>query len=196
MTIYAHAICTLAEAKAWIMPDDVSTTYDATITNLINGVTDLIEDYCRTQIKARTLDTDETFDGNGECFHRTNNIPIITVTSISIENHTAPNVSPSANQVRIDYAAGIIWLLADVFANAYPQNCVVHYRGGYATVPAPVWQVCLDEVRRFYHLWSSNADAPAIASRSAQGETVTYVLEKGLSGDARARLQPYRNLAR
>jgi len=188
----AWAICTLAEVKTWL--GITESTYDNHLEYLINAVTDMIENHIGRRVIARHVDgtgTDivEIFSGDGSNFHYVDNPPIHDLTSIAIEDETAPNITPSADEVRWDATSGLVQLISRVFSVANPLNCTVTYEGGWTTAPVPIWQVCREEVKRLHKIRAENMEL--VLSISGQNETVSYVREKGLSEDAKAKLAPY-----
>lgn len=186
MTLYTYSICSLADAKAWLGITDG--TSDAVLTNLINVVTDLIEEFMGQYEVVRSATQTEKFNGDGATEYRVLHPPINTLTdmAIAIEGHTAPVVI-NTDQVRVDLEAGVVYLLQDSFAAGYPQNCSVTYKPGRTVARSIVWQVCLDEVKRCYK--DRDANREPIQSISVEGQSVTYYREMGLSEDAREKLR-------
>jgi hypothetical protein len=179
MTIYTHAVCTLAEAKEWMnMAADGS--QDAIIINLINVVTDWLElpHVVGRRIKKRdgaNADVTETFTGNGTPFHYVDSPPIAELKSITIENETAPNITLAANEVRYDPDSGRIDLIGRAFTPAWPRNCAIVYTAGWTTAPTPLWQFARVIIRRLYRRWGQQSDDVKAISTNLSGETVTYI---------------------
>jgi hypothetical protein len=194
-TLLAYAItgADLVEVKRWLNLSVADTGPDDVLTEIVNAVTELIENEVNRRVVVRTDAEAEVFSGDGSPYYRVLHPPISTLTAmtIAIENHTSPTVS-NTDQVRIDMATGEIWLLQDVFAAAYPRNCTVTYKGGWAlgSVPRPIWQVTRAEIARMYR--ERDRKSAEVQSVSAEGQTVTYFKEIGLTQDSRDKLARYK----
>jgi hypothetical protein len=194
-TLLAYAItgADLAEVKRWLNLDTAVTTPDDVLTEIVNAVTELIEDETNRRIVVRGTAEAEVFSGDGTPYYRVLHPPISTLTgmTIAIEDHTSPTVS-NDDQVRVDMDTGEIWLISDVFSQAYPRNCTVTYKGGWAlgSVPRPIWQVARAEIARMYR--ERDRKSEEVQSVSAEGQTVTYFKEIGLTQDSRDKLARYK----
>lgn len=195
-TLVAYAITgtDLVEAKRWLGLTVADATPDDLLTEIVNSVTELIEDYLHRRVVVRTTAEAEVFSGDGSPYYRVLHPPISTLTAmtIAIEGHTSPVVSDT-DEVRIDQDTGEIWLIADLFSDAYPRNCTVTYKGGWAlaSVPRPIWQAAREEIARMYRL--KDQKSAEIQSVSAEGQTVTYFKQLGLSEKSKTMLDPYVN---
>jgi hypothetical protein len=193
-TLLAYAItgADLLEVKRWLNLDATDASPDDCLTEIVNAVTELIEDYLHRRVVVRSTAEAEVFSGDGTPYYRVLHPPISTLTAmtIAIEDHVSPVVT-NDDQVRVNMDTGEIWLIADVFAAAYPLNCTISYKGGWAlaSVPRPIWQAAREEIARMYH--ERDRKSAEVQSVSSEGQTVTYFKALGLSDKSKSMLDPY-----
>jgi len=204
-TILDYAICTLAEVKLWLGIDTDDTGDDELITELINVVTNAIEDYLDRRVIVRSTAITEYFSGDGssECYVK--HPPIAELDSIYIEDVVTLDSTDCADtdQVRYNPTTGYIALLQYYFSAGYPRNCYRKYKGGWykkgntdgdggaeatPVVPLAIWQGCREEVKRLYKYKDRQETNISSKSYGVTGETIAYFQDKGLSEETKTKI--------
>lgn len=188
MAAYAYAIVTRDDFKTWMGISNTDT--DSIIDTISDGVTDWIENYCNRRIKARSADISETFDGDDTRTRFVDHPPINgDITTITVEGHN--DIDPTdTDEVRVNSATGEVTLLQDVFADTYPQNCLIEYNGGYSTVPGDMWLAAAKLMKLVYLMRDGNRELIKSVSNSVTGETTSY-FDSILTPDIRDVLDRY-----
>ena len=181
-SLNANAIISLADANLWIFGDANETTDNGLVRDLINEASTQIETRLRRKVIGQSIT--ETFDGNGDATFLTRYYPVISLTSISIEDESSPDVGET-DEVRVDLEKGKIYLLQTFFSSGNPQNCEIVYTAGFAAdidalladeVGSLIAQVCRELVKRAYKLRDRQAED--VESISAEGQTVKYLVDR------------------
>ena len=208
-SLVAYAICTLAEVKLWLGIATDETGDDELITELINVVTDAMEDYLDRRIIVRSDYITEYFDGDGDAVRYVEHRPIVDLDSIYIENVTTLDSDDCADtdQVRYDADTGKVTLIQYGFSAYYPRNCYIKYKGGWykkdntdgdddatltPTVPLAIWQACREEVKRLYKYKDRQETNISSKSYGVTGESISYFRDEGISEEARTKIDRWR----
>jgi len=156
--VCAHALVTLPELKIALGIALDTTTYDIALTHIINDVTDEIERICNGRRFASTAYTGERYNGNNEKFLFLRNYPIISVSSVTMDDETVTAASaytdydkywiePILNGSKYE---GVLFL--ENKWNKGDRNIVISYTGGYATIPGKLRRAAISLAKEYYHM--------------------------------------------
>lgn len=162
------SLCTLAYAQR---AEDLASIDSTRLQDLLDAATTMIEQYCDRTF-ASTAYTGKQ-DGTGAQWIYVDNPPIISFTSVVIEDPDGTTETILASQFRTDTTAGKIWFKDDnsssfVYFPCGFQNIQINYTGGYATIPAPVQQACLLVARALYAQSGGGWNAAAHSARMGE----------------------------
>lgn len=128
--------------------NELDTGPQTQVAALIEAATTWIEKYCNRTFRQTTY-TDEAHDGNGELFIYVKNSPIITLTTVTIQESSFSGSSTStdfaASKFDTKLATGKIKFKPGSFLSSGAshftegfQNVLIDYVGGFAQVPEPI----------------------------------------------------------
>ena len=199
MALYAHSIWDLANVKAWLDIDVGNDDHNNLLYELMNTLTDWIEDYIGRRVVVRTAAMVEYHNGDGTTYLQVDSPPINTLTEIYIEDYVTLDSTDCADtdKVRYDPDTGEITLIQHLFLKYYPRNVKITYKGGWASasVPMKIKQAFVHEMKRLWRYKQLSLEDVAQKSNRLTGETVQFTphyLRKGLSEEAKAMLEKYR----
>jgi hypothetical protein len=182
-------LTTLADVKAWLQTGQSAfpITDDALLTRLIGAASRFIESW----LNRRILQSDymEVRDGTGGNRLQFASFPVTAVISLTIDDVVVPP-SPSTR------TAGYVFSPTQLVVRGYrftqrPQNVVVVYTAGYATVPPEIAQACIELVALRYR---DRTRIGEVSRALGSGATAAYS-QKDLSEPVKAILQQYRAVA-
>src|SRR5689334_21311467 len=135
-------LCSIAELKAWL--PNMGNNDDATLQSLISNASLQVLQYIdRPHILASVLGSlAESYDGNDSDRLLPRQFPILSVSSVSIDNVPVPQ---SAGPV----AAGFLWDSRRILLRGYRfcrgvQNVQLSYTAGYSAVPLDLKQAAIE----------------------------------------------------
>jgi hypothetical protein len=135
-------LCTVAELKAWL--PNQGNNDDVTLQSLISNASLQVLQYLdRPHILASVLGTlTEVYDGNDSNRLLPHQFPIISVTSVSIDNVSIP-------QATTPVAAGFLWDTRRILLRGFRfccglQNVQVSYTAGFPSVPLDLKQAAIE----------------------------------------------------
>ncbi len=133
MALVSHALTTVARVKARI-PNISGSSFDTLFENIINGVTDFIENYCQRRFKETTY-TNQLYDGYNSTKQSKRSIilkqfPITDLSSVQFKTDDDSWNSYGTTEYVYDSENGIITKVSGNFAGGY-QNLRVTYDAGF-----------------------------------------------------------------
>lgn len=200
-TIDAGALTSVANLHRHLEIADATTTWDAILIDLINGVSAAIETYCCRKLKLQsTVSYTEYFDGQGGEAVTVKNRPITSVTSV----HDDPYQSYSADTLvdptsyTIYNNEGRIELINDDNRSIVSKglfydgknNVKVIYKAGYTTIPYDIEQAANKWVMKLFR----QREKEGIASERLGAYSVSYQDLKDIPADIKNMIDPYVNI--
>jgi hypothetical protein len=130
-------------------------TVDSTLLgNLNDTASQMIVNYCDTEFEASSTTT-EDLNGNGLDYIIVKNKPITTLTSVIITEDGGSTTTISSGNLQYEANTGIITFDQDnsssygLFPKGY-LNIRIAYAYGWATIPAPVQEACVQTMVQLY----------------------------------------------
>lgn len=163
----AGDLTTLVNVKSWL--GITSTTDDALLTRLITAESSYIQTWISRTIASTAYN--ETRSGSGTPIMVTAQYPIISVSSLKINENTIP-ATTSALVPGYMFLNRTITLIGYVFTNAN-MNVKIAYTAGYATTPPDIEQACIELVSIRYR----ERDRIGASSKSIGGESISYITD-------------------
>ena len=146
--LHSYALTSLADLKLFL--DITTSAKDDLLRLLINCTTDFIEKYCGRRFKS-TVYTNEEYDGTGTPDLPLNQYPIITFTTLSVNNYV-DNQDDWETVASTDYFVytneGMLKLISNTLQT--PQRYRATYTAGYATIPSDLEWACLKICAKTY----------------------------------------------
>jgi len=184
-------LCALADVTAWLQTgqNPFPAVDDALLSRLIAAASQFIQSWLQRQIAVG--DWIEIRDGNGGQRLAFANHPVSAVLSLSIDGLAIPPAPPAGG-----FGAGYVFTPTELALRGYvftrrPQNVVVTYTAGYASVPPDIAQACIALVCQRYR---ERTRIGEVSKALMSGETVTYS-QKDMSDDVTTLLTQYRAVA-
>lgn len=136
-------LTTLAYVKAYL--ELTVSTYDTLLTSLITAASYSILSYChRNSFKVNSYS--EYIDGAGDYTIDLGNVPVISITTITLEANEAVPEAIAGSSYILDTKRGRIRLKNTSTATRWFrqgfQNVLASYSAGYASIPADLQQAC------------------------------------------------------
>jgi len=172
MALDPYALITLVYAKRELSIAETETGMDALLTDLINAVSERVEQYCNRRFLRRSFV--EYKDGEGEDTVFADNPPI-TVHSLfdDLNNQYGSGTQISVDDFVVWEDEGRVVLDGDyVFADG-KKNVKLYYAGGFSSVPADIQHGVVLVVAQAYK--KAEGQQWNIASLSIGDKTVTHV---------------------
>lgn len=181
----------LADVKAWLQTgaSPFPSTDDALLSRLITAASGFIETWLhRPVLSADWLEIRDGSGGNRLAFA---NVPVTAVLSLTIDGLAIP---PAANNG--DFGPGYAFTATELVLRGFvfsrrPQNVVVTYTAGYASVPPDIAQACIELVCQRYRERSRTGE---VAKSRGTSETVTFS-QKDMPDSVKTLLSQYRAAA-
>jgi len=184
-------LTTLSDVKAWLQAGAAPfpATDDALLTRLITTASGYIETWLHRPVLS--ADWLEIRDGTGGQRLTFANIPVTAVLSLTIDGLTIPPAPPDGG-----FGPGYIFTATELALRGFvftrrPQNVIVTYTAGYATVPPDLAQACVELVCQRYKERSRIGE---VAKSRGTSETVTFS-QKDIGDDVKTILMQYRAAA-
>lgn len=162
----AGDLTTLANVKQYM--NITVTTDDSLLTRLVTEVSQYMQSWLNRTI-ASTVYTEKR-DGTGGYQMTLREYPIISITSLMIDNIVIP-AAADPTQTGYLFDKERIVLNGYQFTRSF-QNIVINYTAGYAATPFELEQVCIDMVSTAY----KTKDRIGVSSKTINGETVSFNL--------------------
>lgn len=140
-------------------------TDDILLQRLITSASDFIESWLNRTFAIATYT--DTRDGTGTNRMMSSNYPIISISSLTVNNVAVPASNGQTYGYMFD--KNRIWLIGATFPMG-TGNVSVTYSAGYATVPPAIEQGCIELVAQKYFL----KERIGVTSKVINGETVAY----------------------
>lgn len=176
-------LTTLANTKSWLSVS--SATDDALLSRLISAASDYIQTWLNRDIAMATYTSAR--DGNSGRRLMTKNYPVLSVTSVIIDQQIIPaSVNGGAGYV---FDSTSIMLIGGYQFTRGFQNVSVTYVAGYATTPNEIEQATIELVAMRY----KERDRIGQVSKSIGGETVTFS-QKDFSDSIETTLTNYKKV--
>lgn len=156
MPLSSNALTTLEAVKEYLKIDSSQTVDDSRLESLINACSSAIENFCRRSFKSQTY-TNEEYDGNNHRYISLYNYPVLSVSSVTINNTVIPN-----DEFVVKKKTGVLArktnnTLSGISYNRYnpiwPKgdvNILVTYTAGYDPIPPDLEHACILYVMSFY----------------------------------------------
>lgn len=158
-------LTTTAKVKSYLEITD--TSYDDEFDKIVSRASKFIQSQTHRQLVETTYE--ETIDGEGVKELYLSEYPVISVSSIVVDDTTVyDGSSQDGNDYYIYNDSGLI--IRDIAWEEDYQNIVVTYDAGYATIPGDLEQACIELVAFKYH----NKDYIGLKSHNLGGESVTF----------------------
>jgi uncharacterized phiE125 gp8 family phage protein len=183
VTIDPNALVSIDTVRRLVLddPDDVSK--DDVLTELINGCTGAIEDFCGRKFKQRTY-TDEQYSGSGGKVLYLKQYPVSSVTSVRVldddDNEETIEVTRKDLEAGMLYSPNSYWPKGDM-------NILASYTAGYGTIPSNLSLACALLVEFYYKL--SVADFSSVF-----GEGNVTIRPEAFPGKVKSLIGPYKRV--
>lgn len=185
-------LTTLSDVKAWLQTGQspFPSTDDSLLSRLITAASFFIESWLGRPVLS--ADWVEQRDGSGGRVMSFANFPVTAVLSLSIDGLAIPPAPADGS----GFGAGYSFTPTELALRGYvftrrPQNVVVTYTAGYASVPPDIAQACIELVCQRYRERTRIGEV----LRSLGGnETVRYS-QQDMSDSVKTLLSQYRAVA-
>ena len=152
VTLDPNALVGIETVRRLVLDDETDTSKDDILTELINGCTGAIEEFCSRRFKSRTY-TDETHSGNGGKTLCLKHYPVTAIASVRVldDNDEADEIVVT----RKDLDAGILYYPTGTSPACWPKgdlNILVTYTAGFETIPNNLSLACALAVEFYYKL--------------------------------------------
>lgn len=188
-------LTTLADVKAWLQVGAAPfpATDDSLLTRLIAAASGFIETWLHRPILS--ADWLEIRDGTGGQRLAFANIPVTAVLSLTIDGLAIPP-APPPGELGGGFGPGYMFTATELALRGFvftrrPQNVIVTYTAGYATVPPDLAQACIELVCQRYKERSRIGE---VAKSRGTSELVTFS-QKDIGDDVKTILMQYRAAA-
>jgi uncharacterized phiE125 gp8 family phage protein len=180
-----YAPFTMEQLRRWLRVSD--TSFDATLEEIGNAVTDEIERLTNRLYVQRTVS--EIRDGDGGRRLELRRYPVSAVTSFTVDD-----AAVAAADYDLDKEGGVIWLLNGKRLTRGERNVKVTYTAGYvlADVPAEVTRVAREMAKVIWDEWQ----AGVISAASVNVGPASYVVRPGWPYHVMAALEGLRREVR
>ncbi len=186
------ALISLADAKLFLKI--TASTEDVIVGDLVNQVSQFINDYCGHPLLQATYT--EFYDGDGTNELILRNFPVVSVTTIHddpLRVFGADTAKVVASDVMLEKGAGIVrlWNNGGYF-NRGEGNVKVVYVAGYALASVP-YSIQLAVRRLVAKIYRQSYQTPkdGVQTETQQDRTTTY-FDEPIPKDIALMLQPYR----
>lgn len=169
MDLVSYALVSVDNTKTFL--GITNHDYDDLIRQLINQATDFIESYCGGRRFASTVHTQQEFDGNGMYEINLRHFPVITFTTLDVNNATDNSddwETVTATEYWVNTDTGII-TKTSLFALG-KFNYRATYTAGYASIPYDLQYACMTLVSE---IWTKRK-AMGIKSESIGDHSITF----------------------
>lgn len=180
-------LTTLADVKAYLSPQLVTTADDTLLARLITAASQFIQSWLNRTIASAAYTDTRNGTGGTRLFLR--NRPVTAVSSLTIDGVavTASDPPPLAAGYLFDDSA--IYLVGGQCFSKGAQNIVIGYTAGFAATPPEIEQACIALVALRY----KERDRIGQASKNLGGEVVSFQ-QKDMPADVATLLDQYRNV--
>ncbi len=206
----AGDLVSLADVKSWM--NIASTTDDTLLSRLITSASNRIASYIQRNIGILSTAITETRNGSGTSMMMLKTWPVTAVASVSVGGVLVPQssngsagwyaatwdgVSYPIPEPYIMLTAGYSPLSGSVSMNRwngyFPEgagNVIFTYTAGFSTVPADLYQACIEMVAQAYQRRGSRLDLKSVSQAQ-----VNIGIIDGMTATTKEMLAPYRRVA-
>ena len=140
-----NSLTTLAEVKAWVQIETLTTTWDTILEKFIDSVSWQFNSFTKRRLKARDLT--EYYEGDGSCKFMSPEYPVNSITSLHIDSERSYGDDTLIDSDTYTFnKEGFITLDSSTFSDS-PQAIKLVYNVGYTVIPHDLVVAVLDQIK-------------------------------------------------